>query len=62
MTSICEPARAGIELGVAGAGVREVGEHAILAVDIRVAEGLLGHRQDARRVLARGLRHELLEP
>ena len=51
-----------LELGVGRVDIGQVGEHAVLAVDGGLAERLVGDRQDARAVLARGLGDELLEP
>jgi hypothetical protein len=42
--------------------VREVGEHAVLAVAVGLADGLVGDREDARAVLAGRLGEQLLEP
>ena len=50
----------GVRVGVVG--VAQVGEHAVVAVGVRVAERLAGHRQDALPLLAGRLGDQLLHP
>ena len=51
-----------VEVLVGLVGVAQVDEHAVVAVGGRVAERLVGHRQDALALLAGGLGDQLLDP
>jgi hypothetical protein len=52
----------GVRVRVGVVGVAQVGEHAVVAVHVRVAERLAGHGQDALPLLAGGLGDQLLDP
>ncbi len=51
-----------VELLVRARAVAQVDEHAVIAVHARVAERLVGDRQDALAVLAGRLGDQLLDP
>ena len=51
-----------VDLGLRRCLVAQVDEHPVIAVDVRLAERLLGDREDPAALLAGGLGHQLLDP